>query len=54
MRIFLWLAVMLLLTPGSALAVGAGDPAKGKLLFDKHCLVCHGPQGKGEGRPDGR
>ena len=34
--------------------VGAtGDPAKGKALYEKHCLTCHGPQGKGDG-PAGR
>ena len=30
-------------------AVDAGDPAKAKALYEKHCLVCHGPQGKGDG-----
>src|SRR5262249_60853974 len=31
----------------------AGDPAKGKALFEKYCVACHGPQGKGDG-PAGR
>ncbi len=26
-----------------------GDPAKGKGLYEKYCLACHGPQGKGDG-----
>ena len=25
------------------------DLAKGKALFEKHCAVCHGPGGKGDG-----
>lgn len=54
MRVVLSLAVIMMLAAGgSAVAAGAGDPARGKLLFDKHCLVCHGPQGKGDG-PTGR
>lgn len=47
------LVALALLMPGLAEAAGTGDPAKGKLLFEKHCLVCHGPQGKGDG-PTGR
>ena len=27
----------------------AGDPAKGKAVYEKHCMACHGPQGKGDG-----
>lgn len=30
-------------------ADAAGDAAKGKPIYEKHCLVCHGPQGKGDG-----
>ena len=26
-----------------------GDPQKGKSLYDRHCLTCHGPGGKGDG-----
>jgi len=31
----------------------AGDLAKGKALYEKYCVACHGPQGKGDG-PAGR
>ncbi len=34
-------------------ADGAGDPAKGKAIYEKHCMACHGPQGKGDG-PTGK
>jgi mono/diheme cytochrome c family protein len=27
----------------------AGDPTKGKATYEKHCMACHGPQGKGDG-----
>ena len=30
-----------------------GDPTKGKAIYEKHCMVCHGPQGQGDG-PTGR
>lgn len=56
MTVVSWMGAILLLMsglPGLARAAGTGDAAKGKLLFDKHCLVCHGPRGKGDG-PTGR
>jgi mono/diheme cytochrome c family protein len=31
----------------------AGDPSKGKATYEKLCMACHGPQGKGDG-PAGR
>lgn len=31
----------------------AGDPTKGKVVFEKHCTSCHGTDGKGTG-PIGR
>lgn len=34
-------------------AGAAGDPAKGKALYEKYCVACHGAQGKGDG-PAGR
>lgn len=53
MRVARWVVTIALMMLGSAGAAGTGDPANGKLLFDQHCLVCHGPQGKGDG-PTGR
>lgn len=38
-----------LLLAGPRLGAAAGDPAKGKALYEKHCVACHGPQGKGDG-----
>jgi len=38
---------LLLLQPPSIDA--AGDPTKGKPIYEKYCMACHGPQGKGDG-----
>lgn len=52
-----WLALIVLsMALGLPIAQGQtalGDPAKGKVVYDKHCLLCHGPQGKGDG-PTGK
>ncbi len=32
---------------------GSGDPAKGKIIYERSCMACHGPQGKGDG-PTGK
>jgi len=42
-------AVSVLLLSQAGNADAAGDAAKGKPIYEKHCLVCHGPQGKGDG-----
>jgi mono/diheme cytochrome c family protein len=38
---------------GMVLMVGslafAGDAAKGKTIYERHCVTCHGAQGKGDG-----
>jgi len=51
-----WVAMALFVCVLSALllarardAGAAGDAARGKAIYEKHCLVCHGPQGKGDG-----
>ena len=41
------------LLPLAGVVAASGDIAKGKILYEKHCLVCHGPAGKGDG-PAGR
>jgi len=48
--------IVLSLTLGLSYASGhaaSGDPAKGKAIYEKLCLACHGPQGKGDG-PTGK
>ncbi len=37
----------LLLLPALVLAQGKGDPAKGKGVFMKNCMVCHNADGSG-------
>jgi mono/diheme cytochrome c family protein len=48
-----WLTIFVLtLTVGLPCTLGyaaSGDLAKGKDIYGKHCLACHGPQGKGDG-----
>ncbi len=42
------------LLAGTPAAVAApGDSVKGKAIYEKHCVACHGPQGKGDG-PTGK
>lgn len=45
--------VLGLLLVGARAGSAAGDLAKGKALYDKYCVACHGVQGKGDG-PAGR
>jgi mono/diheme cytochrome c family protein len=33
--------------------LAAGDPEKGRPIYEKYCLLCHGPQGMGDG-PQGK
>ena len=32
-----------------AVLAAAGDPAKGKAIYQAKCMTCHGAQGKGDG-----
>lgn len=42
-----------LLMWGTPAIADSADASKGKTVYEKHCLVCHGPEGKGDG-PAGR
>lgn len=35
--------------PKEIMPPGAGDTARGKLIYEKHCHFCHGRQGLGDG-----
>lgn len=39
-----WLA-----TAVSGAAAGEPDLSRGKQVYEKYCLACHGPQGRGDG-----
>lgn len=47
------IGVMVMGVCGVALMISsiafAGDAAKGKAIYEQKCLMCHGPQGKGDG-----
>ncbi|MDE3043012.1 MAG: c-type cytochrome [Nitrospirota bacterium] len=30
-------------------SAASGEPAKGKLIYETNCLICHGARGKGDG-----
>ena len=47
-RLFICLAVSLFAITPDALAAERNSE-KGKTLYVKHCEVCHGPSGKGDG-----
>jgi len=49
-RTSVWLALALIVGLPAQFAFAAdGDPAKGKVVFEKLCVICHGAQGKGDG-----
>ncbi len=52
--VMVWLTLALVGCFGSPPVVqAAGDPGKGEALYEKHCMACHGAQGKGDG-PTGK
>lgn len=54
MRLFLILGLVIGLGCWSGSTVfAAGDPEKGRPIYEKYCLLCHGPQGMGDG-PQGK
>ena len=48
-RIALVFTLLVLLSPGLALAQTKGDPKAGKVQYDANCVGCHGATGKGDG-----
>jgi len=47
-KVFVCVLPVLVLCDGRPVEA-AGDSSKGKPIYEKHCMVCHGPQGKGDG-----
>lgn len=43
------MAVCWLLAPTPGFTAGERNLARGKKLYEKYCLACHGPQGRGDG-----
>src|SRR5579863_2157404 len=41
--------VTLLLLAGAARAQDVGDASRGKLVYEKYCVLCHGENGDGKG-----
>lgn len=40
---------LILLGRGSSAQAGKGDKDRAALLYAKHCAICHGPEGRGDG-----
>lgn len=54
MRLILTFGLVVGLAYGSfSTLIAAGDSDKGRPLYEKYCLLCHGPQGLGDG-PQGK
>src|SRR5580700_11213350 len=45
--------VTLLLLAGAARAQDVGDATRGKLVYEKYCVLCHGEKGDGKGHYSG-
>lgn len=45
----LYAVMFLALLAAPAAFAGAGDATAGKDVFKKHCAICHGPTGEGNG-----
>ena len=43
------MAICWLLAPTAGFTANERNMARGKTLYEKYCLACHGPQGKGDG-----
>lgn len=54
-QVTLWSAAVVagLLGWTPAAVAAPGDTVKGKAVYEKSCMACHGPQGKGDG-PTGK
>ncbi len=52
-RVIIGCALAAVALLGSGEAVAKGDAEKGKEVYEKNCVVCHGAQGKGDG-PSGK
>ncbi|HSN04492.1 MAG TPA: cytochrome c [Nitrospira sp.] len=43
------MALCWLLIPSPGFTAGERNLVRGKQLYEKYCLACHGPQGRGDG-----
>lgn len=43
------IALCWLAPPASGVTASERNVVRGKLLYEKYCLACHGPQGRGDG-----
>jgi mono/diheme cytochrome c family protein len=48
-KVFFMAVVPVVLLLPLSFAEAAGDPTPGKAVYERHCMACHGPEGKGDG-----